>query len=251
MCRRGPQSLAPRTRRVRVGELTSEEAAAVLAAVVLGRVEPGDRFGDQPVGDDGPHADPVRRACRRPTSHRPSAGVGSAGRPVGPARRGPGRGGPFPQLGVAVQQVQCVGHQVPGRGRCPAHRGGQASGANAATAGVPSPPSVSSASSTPTRAARGLDPGVGGGGVQDRPWEASARRRTSIRRDSISTRCGFGEHAGGVEVSDLDRSPGAALIGLAQASTTDSRRPQKPLSTRDLRNCPKKSASLAGFRDGC
>ena len=47
---------------------------------------------------------------------------------------------------------------------------------------------------------------------------------------------GFGggfEHAGRVEVADLVLLPDCRAHGSSQASTTDTRRPQNPLSTRE------------------
>ncbi len=183
---------------------------------------------------------PIRSASWSSTHRAPAlgAGVGSAGRPGGPARRGSGRGGLVSTAwgggaegrvrrpsGSAPRPVSSPSRRPATRGRTPPPPGSRH---HRATRRRPAPPS---------RAARGLDPGVGGGGVQDGPLVGQQQAADLDPAGLDLDPCGFGEHAGGVEVSDLDPLPGCRAHGTTQASTTDSRRPQKPLSTRDLRNC--------------
>ena len=79
---------------------------------------------------------------------------------------------------------------------------------------------------------RSLDAGLGGGGVQDRPLVGQlelAQRRSSFGAFGLGGRF---EHAGRVEVADLEPLPGYRAHGTSQASTSDTRTAQNPLSTR-------------------
>ena len=208
------------------------------AALVFFGVELGGGLGDEPVGDDRSAADPVGELVVDP----PGTGLGQASGLLGDASGLPGgdlaAAYSFPELGVAVRKVECVGHQVPRRGRGPAHRGGQGLRCERRHRGCPvATEGLIGGQDVQCRPAGGLDPGVGGGGVQDRPLVGQAEAADLDPAGLDLDGCGFGEHAGGVEVSDLDSLSGCRAHGTSQASTTDSRRPQKPLSTRVLRNC--------------
>ena len=219
--------------------LTSQPSlAAVLSRrCVLVGVERRGGLGDEPVDDDRVRSRSGRRAGRRPSGHRPWGGAGSVGRPGGPARRGPG---------PRRTRFQSLGWRCGGPGRRPsgcAPRPGdmpiataRASGANAATAGCRRRRASRRRPARRARAAGGLDPGVGGGGVQDRPLVGELRRRTSLRRTRRSF--GRGERRARRRGRGLRPrpAPGCRAHGTNQAPTTDSRAP-KPLSTGVLRNC--------------
>ena len=81
------------------------------------------------------------------------------------------------------------------------------------------------------RAAGGLDAGVGGGGVQDRPVVGQRSLRNAARRSASFGLDGGFEHAGGVEVADLVLLPDRGAHGTSQASTTDTRGRESPVST--------------------
>ncbi len=87
------------------------------------------------------------------------------------------------------------------------------SGAKAATAGVPGPPSVSSASRTPRPGPSGVSTPVSAvAGWRTAHWWASSRRRSSIRRDSTSTRAARASTAAGSRSPTSYRSSGAVLM---------------------------------------
>ena len=152
----------------------------VLAVFVFLGVVDGDGVGDEPVDDHGAAGSRGRRAVRRPRSRRPWAGGGSGGRPGGPAR-------PAPPADQRVSTAGGGGGGGRGRRRSAAPRptgdmpnaNANGSGVNAATAGVPSPPSDSSASraappnvSTPVSAVAGC---------RSAQWAASWSLRNAVR----------------------------------------------------------------------
>ena len=103
------------------------------------------------------------------------------------------------------------------------------SGVNAATAGVPSPPSDSSRPRTPGRVVSGLwvaTPVSAVAGCSTHQCTASSRRRSSTIRASRSVVAAAASTMLGSRSSTL-------LMGSTQPSTTDTEMPQNPLSTRD------------------
>ena len=167
--------------------------------------------------------DPDRRGLGR--------GGGSGGRPGGPARPAPPADHTrFHSSGRRWRRSRASAISwAPAEGDMPRARA-NGSGVNAATAGVPSPPSDSSARraappdvSTPVSAVAGW---------RSAQWAASWSLRNAARRSALFGFGGGFEHAGGVEVADLVLLPDRGAHGSSQASTTDTRWPQNPLSTR-------------------
>ena len=112
----------------------------------------------------------------------------------------------FPEQGEAVAQVEGVGDQLrPGR-RGHAQREGERFRGERRHGGCPV--TAERLVGQQGRAAEGLDPGVGGGGVQVGPVGGElelAERGSSFGLFGLGG--GF-EHTGGVEVADLVLAPG-------------------------------------------
>ena len=177
---------------------------------------------------------PIRSASWSSTHRAPRrAGVGSAGQYGGPARPGLAAKYAFAELGVAVDA---------GRGRRPSGswpRWGPPI-ASRGLRGRTRRPRVSPhrrgthRSGRPRRAAGCLDAGVRGRGVQDGPLVGQSQAAHSILRSSLD--CGFrGEHAGGVEVSDLVPLSGCRAHRNTKHRPPTVEGPRIPLSTRVLR----------------
>ena len=217
-CRRGPQVAGTgELAGCGVGSSTSQEAGRVFAArcsagsnlaaawatrrsVMTGR----SRFG--------------WRACRRPTGHRPWGGVGSVGRPGGPARRGSGQAAyAFPELRVAVDlrsrtsaiRVRAAAGETP-------IATASDSGAKAATCGVRRRRGSRRRRARRAPAAGCLDAGVVGGGVQDRPLVGELEAEQLAPRISRSRCVARASTPAGSRSPTSCRSSGAALIGLAK-----------------------------------
>ena len=187
-----------------------------------GAVDEGDPEGGQPGGED-----PVDVGGGL---HR--QGVGASGRPGGPARSGPPTSG---------RGARCAGAGAPGRGRrrsasSPCSWGRprarpRGSGANAATAGVPSPPRDSAASRSTVAAPDG-GAGVGGGGVQDAPLVGELELVEVGCAAAYFVVAQGASSASGPRSSTPDRSLAVLLMGLAKQEPPTPGEAQNPLSTR-------------------
>ena len=210
--------------------VTSQPAWASFFPVFVGLgVVGGDGVGDEPVDDHGAagaavgelFVDPDRRGLRQ--------AVGLAGDAAGLPGRHLQPGHAFPEHREAVAQVEGVGDQL-----CPGRRG-HAQGEGERFRGERRHRRCAVAAERLVGqeggAAERLDPGVGGGGVEVGP--VGGQLELAERGSSFgSFGCGGGfEHAGRVEVADLVLLPDRGAHGTSQASTTDSRGRESPVST--------------------
>ena len=201
----------------------------VLPVFVFLGVVGGDGVGDEPVDDDGAAGAAVGELFVDPDRGGLGEAVGLAGDPAGLPGRHLQPDHAFPQHREAVAQVEGVGDQLrPGR-RGHAQRQRERFRGERRHGGVPSPPSDSSASRAgPTE---GLDTGVLVAGWRSAQWAASWSLRNSRSRSSRSSSRGELEHSAGVEVADLVLLPDRGAHGPSQASTTDTRGRESPVST--------------------
>ena len=113
------------------------------------------------------------------------------------------------------------------------------SGVNAATAGVPSPPSDSDLVSTPRAAPPGVATPVSGvAGLEDGPLVGETELQQRGAAFGQLGLGGGGQDTGGVEVARiqvLEVLDGCRAHGTSQASSTDSRSGPAPTFTRDPR----------------
>ena len=178
----------------------------VLAVFVVLGVVGRDGLGDEPVDDHGAAGAAVGELFVDPDRRGLGQAVGLAGDPAGLPGRHLQPTTRFHSIGrrwrrSRASAISCA----PADGDMPS-ASANGSGVNAATAGVPSPPSDSSASRA--GAAERLDPGVAGGGVEVGPVGGElelAERGSSFGLFGLGG--GF-EHAGRVEVADLVLAPG-------------------------------------------
>ena len=164
------------------------------------------------------------RALRRPRSRRPG-GACLAGA-VGPA----GRHLQGQTLGRRWRRSRASAISwAPADGDMP-NASANGSGVNAATAGVPSPPSDSSARrAAPPNVSTPVSEWRGGGRPSGRRAGACGTRRV-VRLVRLSAAASSTPTGSRSPTSYSSRT--VVLMGLSQASTTDTRRPQNPLSTR-------------------
>ena len=194
---------------------------------VVGR----DRLGDETVDDHRAAGAAVGELFVDPDRGGLGEAVGLAGDPAGLPGRHLQPGHAFPEKREPVAQVEGVGDQLcPGRrGHAQRQRerfGGERRHGRGAVAAERL---VGQEGGT----AEGLDPGVGGGGVEVGPVGGElelAERGSSFGLFGLGG--GF-EHAGGVEVADLVLLPDRGAHGTSQASTTDTRGRESPVSTGD------------------
>ena len=170
--------------------------------------------------------DPDRRGLGQP--------VGLAGDPAGLPGRHLEPTDAFPEEGEAVAQVEGVGDQLcPGRrGHAQRQRerfGGERGHGRGA---VPAERLVGQQGGTAER----LDTGVGGGGVEVGPVGGElelAERALRVRLCSLSAAASSTPAGSRSPTSYSSRT--VVLMGLSQASTTDSRGRESPVSTGDSR----------------
>ena len=171
-----------------------------------------------------------RRAVRRPRSPRPWRGGGSGGRPGGPARPAPPTGPTrFHSIGrrwrrSRASAISCAPadgrHAQRQRERLRGERGHQ-------WCAVPAQGLVGQQGRPTER----LDPGVAGGGVEVGPVGGQLELAELAFAEFSFVVAGELEHSAGVEVADLVLLPDRGAHGSSQASTTDTRGRESPVST--------------------
>ena len=196
--------------------------------VVLGVVD-RDGLGDEPVDDHGAAGAAVGELFVDPDRGGLGEAVGLAGDPAGLPGRHLQPADAFPEEGEAVAEVEGVGDQLrPGRRGHAQREGERFRGERRhGRCAVAAQRLVGQQRGTAER----LDPGVGGGGVEVGPVRGQlelAERGSSFGLFGLGG--GF-EHAGRVEVADLVPSRTVVLMGPSQASTTDTRGRESPVST--------------------
>ena len=210
------------------GDVPAGPATVFAVLVVLG-VIPGDGLGDEAVDDDRPAGGAVGELFVDPDRGRLGEAVGLAGDPAGlpgrhlePAEAFPEHRGRWRRSRASA--ISCA----PADGDMP-NANANGSGVNAATSGVPSPPNDSSASraappkvSTPVSAVAGW---------RSAQWAASWSLRNSRSRSSCSLAAASSSTATGSRSPTSYRSRTVVLMGLSQASTTDTRGRESPVST--------------------
>ena len=220
-----------------VGEGDVPAGVRVVLPVFVGLgVVGGDRVGDQPVDDDRAAGAAVGEVFVDPDRGGLGEAVGLAGDPRACQAGTSKPGQPFPEDGEAVAQVEGVGDQLcPGR-RGHAQRQRERFGGERRHRRVCRPrPSDSSARSA-------APPNVSTPGV--RQWQG-AGRPSAQRAGACGTRvrgCSRSSARGRARARrrrrgrrPRTRSRTVVLMGLSQASTTDTRGRESPVSTGDSR----------------
>ena len=191
----------------------------------------GDRLGDEPVDDRRGRRSRGRRAVRRPRSRRPWTAGGSGGRPGGPARPAPPTEPTrFHSMGRRWRRSRASAISCAPADGGHAQRQRERFGGERRHHGVPVP--AERLIGQQGRTAERLDPGVGwwrGGGRPSGRRAGACGTRLVVRPVRLSAAASSTPAGSRSPTSYSSRT--VVLMGSSQASTTDSRGRESPVST--------------------